>query len=514
MPQISFEKKEIWSFISKEITSPYGPKFPFFDFKNYLPKTLKNYYIKEKSPIHPYHSNSIFDSYDDIASNSPMLPANKLANSQEIIKPTKNQAFLSKIEEKLSKIHPRDPQKIQKKIKKSLSFEIESRPLLKIKVYSKPKSRKKSINFEDFDGKKQEIPKKESNFLRNYNHFKKKSNAMIFTQKGSYRLLKTVSSGFAELLDSMNIRSNDKKLVNEGALILSIRRKSACDKESSGGICKKLEKNACYMTLKEKKVNIINLLILKGRKEYALQQRKRQKTLVKNNSGSFNQKIMKAYSKAKRASAFPQSNQEILFSVKSFEDNNENNEKSKSIEVCQTEKKNFVKSISKFSRVNQHNEENKHKKLPVLERNLINPIKNRQTVKHMQYSPLIIRTERKNFEGFEEKSLEQAIKITANNSHSSSRINELFNISRSTPEKKTYDRNYYNSYDLQEYKKFLEKKLVTSHQKNTSLTIEKKKKQINLQPNETSNPYFLKDSFNSYGNLKKKPYSKLHHSNI
>lgn len=474
--------------VSKDIMSPYAPKFPFYDYKNYLPERIKSYLFKnEKLKEKNFTYSSFYDSMDDL--NTPKTPY-KQTFLEEEEKPSQDMLFLQDIDMKLKSLNIN----MKKKLEKCKSFEEKS---LSMFSHSKPPflKQKESILITSPDLKDSQ---NNLNFIQNYTHFKKKNNPMIFTKQGKYIHLKSSKEGeFQDLLDLLKISRKDRKLINENFLLFRVRRKSATDEICSGGICKKLEKTNFSQTNRETKINIINFFSLKGKKEYASPIRK-QKSIV--NSPEITSRIKKAIIKSKvKISNNNNVNETVVVSNQEITENNQKKiqllkERSNSIEVMLKDKTDFVNLISKFGL-----KQNSDRKfiLPIIEKqrssvknqSKLNNIKNKSALlqpilfaKNDNTTTISNDNDSKNYKSQNtknkvnenRKTIEEALKIIINNGQTNGRIRKLFKVPKNNMSNGELDKITSKKYEaklknetpymamndeIEGYKIFLERKL-------------------------------------------------------
>lgn len=340
-----------------------------------------------------------------------------------------------------------------------------------------------------------------------------KKSPLVFLKNGKHRVLQVVDHEFSEFLDSIFIREDHKKLVSRNCLSLRIRRKSDV---SFNGFCKKLSKVSSILSTREKKVAVLNQLIMKGKSEYAFERSKDKKMTQSN---SFHKKVRKVI----KNSRLKEINRELaaLREVKSKQDVSDSNteldlKKSCSIDIMtQSKQMEFQEEIKKIQE--KINLEKKEKNMANSEKvyRITNGLhgkakiyqqlfqKNESKIGVGQRMPKILKNggvdekKEKNECNFAKETknddylLKDAVKLAISNSISTARVRKLFaSYDKSLPSisQKTENNNNsvssftnslvfqdsYKSYKLEEYRKFLlkqmEKKKNDSGKTLTSLT--------------------------------------------
>lgn len=384
------------------------------------------------------------------------------------------------------------------------------------------------------------IPSSSPTEMRKSLKMNEKKSPLVFLKNGKHRVLQIIDPEFSEFLDSIFIREDHKKFVSKNCLALRIRRKSDV---SFGGFCKKLTKVSSLLSHRERKIAVLNQLIMKGKSEYAFDRSKDKKMTQSN---SFHKKVRKVI----KNSRLQEINKELaaLREVKSKQDVSDSNtelglKKSCSIDIMtQSKQMEFQEEIKKIQE--KINSEKREKNISNSEKvygitagihgksKTYNQLFKKNEIKMEDAQKKIIADEREKMitpqtlkkVGFNEKNkaknefnltkeakkdeymLKDAVKLAISNSISTARVRKLFaSYDNSLPSinQKTENNNNsvssfsnslvfqdsYKSDKLEEYRKFLLKQM------------EKKKndigKTLTSLTSRTSNekPYFIKEEY-------------------
>jgi len=265
-PKISYENQNIWSSLSKDIISPFAPKFPFYDVNNYIAEPVKKY-LSNHSTKHIRDSRKKLTMSSSISILDSVVEEKDSPQNQQS---EKNQSLFHDFQKErdfFDKIDKRLETNLKKSSKTSKSFDVS---ILSLGVSTYEKQVRDSLkSVTKFDSRLS----LSSELLRT-KFLNEKKTTMVFFKNGRNRTLQPLDNDFSEFMDLISIKEEDKKLVSKNCLALRIRRKSDV---SFGGLCKKLEKMGCLLSFREKKVSVLNQLIMKGKKEYALERNKDKK---------------------------------------------------------------------------------------------------------------------------------------------------------------------------------------------------------------------------------------------
>ena len=464
--------------VSKDIISPFAPKFPFFDVKNYIPESVKKNLEKlskdMKIPKKKMTSTSSFLDFreeDTINEDASIKIDTFNEQSHENFSIfSKERLFFQGLKKKI------EGKTFKRNMKKSHSFDYNfqiiniPRKSLELLIFSPQHNRKGNQTFLEASNRKS----MDVDYIRKLSYIKNNHDTMIFMKNGKNKILKPISDEFDEFLDILKIKQCDKKLVSANQLPLRIRRKSAC---FDGEACKKLEKNSWFLTPREKKINKINLLIMQGRPEYAFDRVKNPDKLKLMKKSTFNQKIRKVLKNKnlenKQEIRIIQSKQDVIY-LASEQSDRGILQKSTSLEIFK-EKEGFKSELNKNrQRVNifkklydetQRKETQNKRNFP--------KIKIFQQILKNKHDSNYHNNINDSDNDENNKNLKEAVNLTINNSASNGRIRRLFYSNDNSLEtsngskvkmtdlpKKQNNKNYeLSSYDLEGYKRFLIKKI-------------------------------------------------------
>ena len=427
---------------------------------------------------------------------------------------SKDRLFLQEIEKKIHEKH------YKKSSKKAKSFEVFSQAdsLMKNETKTKENPRLLRKNDNSFT-----ILPRNSTEIAGLKLLQRKKSTVFVKNTIKKQTLRPFLNSFEDFLDNLNIRDDDKQLIGRNNLVFKTRRKSACDLAVSGGICKKLEKNSYFLTIREKKINVFNLLILQGKKEYVFGENRPKNLLMK--KSTFNQKIRRVLNNCRT-----QENQKEIHVIQSKND-----------VIVHDSKINFIKKSSSLD-ISFGN----HDFLRKIQRNLEKNEKTEKKINEKTKNPLINQWKSKNFSQIlgkrdhssditkendenSSKNMQEAVNLTISNSIANCRIRKLFcsfdksseisneylnspmNSSKKTTEiHKKIESNEYKSYKLEGFKRFLMKKTEKKNKENMIKSpIENTAKNI-INNQESYSCYFLKENYHLSGKKTKKKLFNSH----
>ena len=283
-PKISYENPNIWTSVSRDIISPFAPKFPFFDVNDYMAEPVKKYLssisLKKRDSVKKLTFESSVSNFDNILEEKDLPAETKLEQSVTFLEfYQKEKQFLDLFERKTEK-------PLRKNHKISKSFDLSVLTNLSSNYDKQIKYSRTSI-MERSGTRLSLIPSSSPTEMRKSVKMNEKKSPLMFLKNGKHRVLQIVDQEFSEFLDSIFIREDHKKLVSKNCLALRIRRKSDV---SFGGFCKKLSKISSLLSPRERKIAVLNQLIMKGKAEYAFDRSKDKKMTQSN---SFHKKVKK-----------------------------------------------------------------------------------------------------------------------------------------------------------------------------------------------------------------------------